>query len=150
MTLYRLATAVCFAFALGTAQNALAQTADAEFVFGSQGRSTDRPRFSAALGALTVTSGSRFLDAPSERTPLARTWARAQAASSRESWARRHPAKFGAAVGAAAGAAIGIITVATLDCPPTRSCSTASVALLSYPAMGAGLGALVGWLIKHD
>jgi hypothetical protein len=71
------------------------------------------------------------------------------AAEEPQSYMKRHPAKFGALVGAAAGAALAIITVATYDCPPKRSCSTMGVAFLTYPLIGAGLGATVGWVIKH-
>jgi hypothetical protein len=71
------------------------------------------------------------------------------AAAKPQSYMKRHPAKFGALVGAAAGAAIGIIAAATYDCPPNSSCSTLGAALFGYPLMGAGLGAIVGWAIKH-
>ena len=113
-------------------------------------RPISRGLFAPPPDSLIVSQPTRPLRLLPTNSRIARQTLSEQAAPAKpESYMKRHPAKFGALVGAAAGAALGIITVATYDCPPNQSCSTLGVVLLTYPLMGAGLGTIAGWAIKH-
>ena len=65
------------------------------------------------------------------------------------SWMSRHPVGFGALAGAGVGLVSGLVA-ASGDCNPNvdTGCSTEGGAVIIQPLLGAGVGALVGLIVK--
>jgi len=60
-----------------------------------------------------------------------------------------HPVRNGALIGAGIGLVLGIVAVTNAgECPPGRSCSTAGAGAPVAMIYGAGIGAIVGLILR--